>query len=153
MATINATLSVTSDISDYGLSISKEMTMKKADSTVGLELTSGLAKRAFASLNQVDLLTAGAGVAADVTASKAAKVYIKNVGTTSTEFFTIGFGNASDGSTHTATNGDATAFELGRLYSGDWMIIPWLAVGTTGDITIAPSVATAMNVEYMVFFE
>ena len=100
--------------------------MKKADSTVGLELTSGLAKRAFASVNQVDLLTAGAGVAADVTASKAAKVYIKNVGTTSTEFFTIGFGNSSGSGTHTATNGDATAFELGRLYSGDWMIIPWL---------------------------
>ena len=153
MATINATLSVTSDISDYGLSISKDMTMKKADSIVGLELTSGLAKRAFASLNQVDLLTAGTGVAADVTASKAAKVYIKNVGTVATEYFTIGFGNASGGSTHTATDGDATAFELGRLYSGDWMIIPWLAVSTTGDITIAPSVATAMNVEYMVFFE
>ena len=153
MATINATLSVTSDISDYGLSISKEMTMKKADSTVGLELTSGLAKRAFASKNQVDLLTAGSGVAADVTASKAAKVYIKNVGTTSTEYFTIGFGNSSGSTTHTATNGDATAFELGRLYSGDWMFIPWLAVSTTGDITIAPSVATAMNVEYMVFFE
>ena len=152
MATINATLSIGSDISDYGLSISKQMTMKKADSTVGLELTSGLAKRAFASLNQVDLLTAGAGVAADVTATKAAKVYIKNVGTTSTEYFTIGFGNAGAGS-HTATDGDATAFELGRLYSGDWMIIPWLAVSTTGDITIAPSVATAMNVEYMVFFE
>ena len=153
MATINAALSVTSDISDYGLSISKDMIMKKADSTDGLELTSGLAKRAFASKNQVDLLTAGAGVAADVTASKAAKVYIKNVGTTSTEYFTIGFGNASGSTTHTATNGDATAFELGRLYSGDWMIIPWRAVGTTGDITIAPSVATAMNVEYMVFFE
>ncbi len=153
MATINATLSVGSDISDYGLSISKTMAMKKADSTVGLELTSGLAKRAFASLNQVDLLTAGSGVAADVTASKAAKVYIKNIGTTSTEYFTIGFGNSSGGSTHTATDGDATAFELGRLYSGDWMIIPWLATSTTGDITIAPSVATAMNVEYMVFFE
>jgi len=153
MATINAALSVSSNISDYGLSISKTMVMKKADSVVGLELTSGLAKRAFASLNQVDLLTAGSGIAADVTASKAAKVYIKNIGTVATEYFTVGFGNASGGGTHTATNGDATAFELGRLYSGDWMIIPWLAVGTTGDITIAPSVATAMNVEYMVFFE
>ena len=153
MATINATLSVSSNISDYGLSISKTMAMKKADSTDGLELTTGLAKRAFASLNQVDLLTAASGVAADVTASKSAKIYIKNVGTTSTEYFTLGFGNSSGGSTHTATNGDATAFELGRLYSGDWMIIPWLATSTTGDITIAPSVATAMNVEYMVFFE
>ena len=153
MATINATLSISSDISDYGLSIGKTMAMSKAGSKAGLELTTGLAKRAFASLNQVDLLTAGTGVAADVTASSSAKVYIKNVGTTSTEYFTIGFGNSSGSSSHTATNGDATAFELGRLYSGDWMVIPWLAVGTTGDITIAPSVATTMNVEYMVFFE
>ena len=153
MATINAMLSINSDISDYGLSISKNMAMKKADSTVGLELTTGLAKRAFASLNQVDLLTAGTGAAVDVTSRTAAKVYIKNVGTTSTEFFTIGFGNSSGTSTHTATNGDATAFELGRLYSGDWMIIPWLALGTTGDITIAPSVSTEMDVEYMAFHE
>ena len=153
MATIDATLAVSSDISDYGLAINKTMTMKKADSIVGLELTSGLAKRAFASLNQVDLLTAGSGRADDVTASKANKLYIKNVGTSTTEYFTIGFGNSSGSSAHTATNGDATAFELGRLYGGEFMIIPWLAVGTTGDITIAPSVATAMNVEYMVFFE
>jgi hypothetical protein len=34
MATINAQLNVRSDISDYGLSISKLMKMKKADSTV-----------------------------------------------------------------------------------------------------------------------
>ena len=153
MATINAALSISSDISEYGMTIAKTMTMTKAGTIDGLDKTTGLHRKEYTSLNQVDLLTAGTGVAADVTASSSAKVYIKNVGTTSTEYFTIGFGNSSGSSSHTATNGDATAFELGRLYSGDWMVIPWLAVGTTGDITIAPSVATTMNVEYMVFFE
>ena len=113
MATINANLSVSSDISDYGLSISKTMTMKKAGTTDGLEKTTGLHRKTYLSTNQVDLLTAGSGRADAVTASKANKLYIKNLGTSTTEYFTIGFGNASDGSTHTATNGDATAFELG----------------------------------------
>lgn len=156
MATITAALSVGSDITDQGISIDNTMTMKKAGSTSGLELTTGLAKKAFTTNNQVDLLVAGSGIAADVTASKAAKVYIKNVGTSATDYFTIAFGNASGGTSATASNGDATAFQLGRLYGGDWMLIPWLAVGTTGDITIMPSNATTadpMHVEYMVFFE
>tara|TARA_R110002012_G_scaffold302267_1_gene503100 strand:- start:2728 stop:3198 length:471 start_codon:yes stop_codon:yes gene_type:complete len=156
MATINATLSVTSDISDYGLAINNTMTMKKAGLPAGLELTTGLAKKAFTNTNQVDLLTAGAGIAADVTASKAAKVYIKNVGTDPTVYFTIGFGNASTGTTATVNDNDATFFELGRLYGQDWMIIPWIATSTTGDICIQPSAARAsdpVHVEYMVFFE
>lgn len=156
MATITAALNVGSDITDYGITINKSMVMKKAGNTAGLELTTGLAKRSFAANTQVDLLTAGSGIAADVTASEAAKVYIKNVGTSATDYFTIGFGNASTSTTETVSDGDATAFQLGRLYGGDWMLIPWLAVGTTGDITIMPSNATAadpMHVEYMVFFE
>ena len=157
MATIDASLSINSDISSSGLSISKTMTMKKADSTAGLELTTGLAKRAFTSTNQVDLLEAGAGIAADVTASKAAKLYIKNVGTDSTTYFIIGKGNASGGASETAISSDGTAYyRIGRLYGQDWMLIPWDAASTTGDITIQPSVATSaapMHVEYMVFFE
>jgi len=156
MATITAALNVNSDVTDYGMTINNTMTMSKADSALGLELTTGLAKRSFTANTQVDLLTAGSGIAADVTASKAAKVYIKNVGTSSSDYFTLGFGNLSGDTTIQVSNGDATAFQLGRLYGGDWMLIPWLAVGTTGDISIAPSNATAadpMHVEYMVFFE
>jgi len=153
MATITAQLTVNSDISDYGLSINNTMTMNKAGTIEGLELTTGLHRKTYLSTNQVDLLTAGSGRADAVTASKANKLYIKNIGTSSTEYFTIGFGNSSGSGSHTASDGDATAFELGRLYGGDFMIIPWLAVSTTGDITIAPSVATEMNVEYMAFHE
>jgi len=152
MATIDATISVTSDITS-SLSISNSMTMKKAGSTTGLELTTGLARRTFTSTNQVDLLTAGSGIAADVTASKSAKLYVKNVGSSTSDYFTIGLGNSSGSGTATVNDNDATFFELGRLYGGDWMIIPWIATSTTGDIAIQPSVATTMNAEYMVFFE
>lgn len=156
MATIKAQLQVNSDITDYGLGINKEMQMKKAGSTLGLELTTGLSRRAITAATHVDLLTAGSGVAADVTASKSAKVYIKNVENSSTDYFIIGFGNASGTTTATVNDNDATFFELGRLYGGDWMLIPWIATSTTGDITIQASDASAsrpMHVEYMVFFE
>jgi hypothetical protein len=153
MATINATIAVASDIVS-GLAISKTMTLNKADSTVGLELTTGLAKRSFTSTNQVDLLTAGSGVAADVQANHSAKLYIKNVGSSSTEYFIIGKGNSSGSGTETPISSDGTAYyRIGRLYGGDWMLIPWDGVSTTGDITIKPSTATKMDVEYMIFYE
>ena len=163
MATINAQLIVNSDISSSGLTINKTMTMKKANSTAGLEFTTGLAKRAFTNTNQVDLLTAGSGVAADVTASAAApnetaaKLYIKNVGTDSTTYFIICKGNASKSTTETEIGSDTTAYyQIGRLYGQDWMLIPWDAASTTGDITIQASTASSaapMHVEYIVFYE
>ena len=117
MAKIDCTLAITSDIVD-GLAVNQTMTLNKADSTVGLELTTGLAKRSFTSTNQVDLLT------------------------------------ASGSGTETTIDSSGTAYyRIGRLYGGDWMLIPWDAASTTGDITIQPSSATKMDVEYMVFYE
>ena len=157
MATINAQVTIGSDISSSGLSIDKTMTMKKAGNTAGLDFTTGLAKRSFVNTNQVDLLTAGSGIAADVTASKAAKLYIKNVGTDSSLYFIIGKGNASTSGTETAIASDGTAYyRIGRLYGQDWMLIPWDAASATGDITIQASSASAadpMHVEYIVFYE
>jgi len=155
MATIDATFSLSSDITSYGLSINNTMTMTKAGSTTGLDKTTGLSRRVFTSTNQVDLLTAGTGVAADVPTDKlSSKLYIKNVGSDSSQYFIIGKGNSSGGSTETTIASDGTAYyRIGRLYAGEWMLIPWDAVATTGDITIQPSTAETMHVEYMVFFE
>ena len=158
MANINATLSVNSDINYSGVSIHKTMTMTKAGSTAGLELFTGLAKRTFTSTNHVDLLTAGSGIAADVTASKAAKLYIKNIGTDSTQYFDIGLGKSSGSGTMEGFDQASSAERfcpIGRLYGGDFLIIPWNADTTNGynDVTIKPSVATTMSVEYAVFFE
>jgi len=158
MAEIKAQLTVNSDISSYGMSINSDMTMNKADSETGLELTSGLAKRAFTVNTQVDLVTGTTAAAGQtVTATKAAKLYIKNVGSSPDKYFIIGKGTASTTTTETVIGSDGTAYyRIGRLYGGDWMLIPWDAVSTTGDITIQASDATTadpMYVEYMVFFE
>lgn len=156
MATINATLALSSDISEYGMGINKTMTMTKAGTNIGLEQATGLVRKTLTSTNEVDLLTTGAGVVADVTATKAAKLYIKNVNTDSSEYFTVGLGAASTSGTKQsfAVSADANrSVEIGRLYSGDWMLIPWAAASDEHDVFVKPSVATTMVIEYMVFFE
>ena len=54
------------------------------------------------------------------------------------------------------TGGAITVFiqseELGRLYAGDWMFIPWSA-GSSNNVQVAPSVATSMKLEYVLVHE
>ena len=161
MATITATLSVNSDISDYGgPTISKTMTMTKAGSTVGLERTSGLLRKHMTSTNQIDLIQGAAGVVADMTVSataSAAKIYVKYIEDDATKYVTLGFGTASGSSSATANDSTSTpTFELGRLYGDEWMIIPWDGTSATGDITVHPSSASTADpaiIEYIVFFD
>ena len=47
MATINATVNISSDISSYPVSINNSMTMFKAGTCHGIEETTGLARRAY----------------------------------------------------------------------------------------------------------
>ena len=42
---------------------------------------------------------------------------------------------------------------IGRLYGGDWMLIPFHGIATNGDITVKPSTAEVTTVEWMLFFE
>ena len=161
MATITATLSVNSDISNYGgPTISKAMTMTKAGSTVGLERTSGLQRKYMTSTNHIDLIQGAAGVVADMTVSatsSAAKIYIKYIETDTSKYVTLGLGTSSGGSTFQANDSTTTpAFELGRLYGDEWMIIPWDGTSAKGDITVHPSSATTADpaiIEYIVFFD
>jgi len=159
MATITAALSVSSDITEYGMGINKTMTMTKAGTNTGLEQATGLVRKTLTSTNEVDLLTVGSGVVADVSSSAtaAAKLYIKNVNSDSSEYFTVGFGKASTGSSKEnfdIADSSERSVELGRLYSGDFLIIPWSAVATNyNDVFVKPSVATSMVIEYMVFYE
>jgi hypothetical protein len=156
MATINATLNINSDIGSYGMTVSNSMIMTKAGSTTGLDKATGLTRKTLTSTNEVDLLTVGAAPVADVTADKAAKLYIKNINTDSTEYFTIGLGKASTGSSKedfSVADSSERSVEIGRLYAGDFMIIPWAAASDENDIFVKPSVATSMVIEYMVFYE
>ena len=160
MATTTAAITITSsDIGDNAISISNTATLTTAGTNTGLVETTGLARKKFASSSNIILLDHGltSGIAADVTADKSAKLYIKNVGTDSSTYFTIGKGNSSGSGTETTIASNGTAYyRIGRLYGQDWMLIPWDAASTTGDITIQASSASSaapMHVEYIVFYE
>ena len=140
MATINASVSITSNIMSYPTTISKTMTMTKAGSCNGLENTSGLNSKKVQTTTRFLLFPN-----ADATTLKASKVYIRNTGSDKEESFTIGYGEDL---------GDATIETIGRLYGGDWMLIPWDAVAATShDIYAFASTAEAMTIEYMAFIE
>ena len=131
MATVQADISLNSgDLSNNTLALVNKSTLTKAGNTEGLD-TFISASKTFTSSSTVDLIAV-----TGYTASAANKVYISNTSTTnpSTEYFTIA----------------VESEEIGRLYGGDWMFFPWDA-DTDDDITITPSVATTMTVEYAVF--
>ena len=142
MATINATINVSSDILSYPVSISKSMTMtKSANPSVGLDETTGLRTKKFTSTTAAVIVEHD-----ELTDDKAHKVYIRNTGSSPTDFFYVALANGAAGATSTET--------IGRLYGGDWMLIPWIATAaTTHDIHVAPSTTSAMTLEYMVFQE
>jgi len=134
MATINASIGLSSDITDSTISVGNASTLYKAGTTTGLTTLTSVTK-VLSSTNQVDLITTGS------VSTTHAYVYINNPSTDHTEFFNITIGNAGGGS---ATDTE----EIGRLYGGDFMWFPW---DVDDDICITPSVATDMTVEYMVF--
>ena len=140
MATINASINVSSDIMSYPFTIDKTMTMHKADSCHGLEKTLGLSYEKSTATTALVL-----ELAADASASKANKVYIRNTGSDKATYFTVAL-NASAAA-------DDTVQVLGRLYGGDWMLIPWEANGTGHNIVATPSTAEVMTIEWMAFVE
>ena len=138
MATTNATINISSDITTYPISISKTMTMKKFQSNVGLEETSGLRFKKFAATTETVVVEQD-----EFTSTKGCKVYMRNTGTNPAEYFYV----AKHAS---AAASDTDGETIGKLYAGDWMLIPYLA---DVNITVAPSTTNSMTLEYMVFAE
>ena len=141
MATTNATISISSNIMSYPISINKTMTMTKAGSCVGLEETSGLNSKKFTSTTAATIVVNTEG-----TANKASKVYIRNTGSDKTAFFYVALNTNAAAATTTET--------IGKLYGGDWMLIPWIATAAvTHNITVASSTTDPAYLEWMVFIE
>ena len=142
MAT-NATINITSDITDsISFSISAEMRMYKADTSIDLEETTGLAQRTFSgNTTQVTLIDVSA---TPVTAGGAVAhiVYIRNTGTDKTKGFKIFLADATDDTE-----------EIGTLYGQDWMLMPWFASDANEDIMVQPSSTEKMTLEYAVFHQ
>jgi len=141
MATTTATITLaSSDIGDNTLSISNTSTLYTAGTNTGITETTGLGRKKFADNSNIILLDHGlaGGIAQDVTADKSAKVYIKNMN------------DRGDGTKY--VNILLAAVEIGRLYGGDWMFIPWSGGGGK-DIEFTASDTTETTLEYTVFYE
>tara|TARA_R100000353_G_C6477110_1_gene188109 strand:+ start:510 stop:968 length:459 start_codon:yes stop_codon:yes gene_type:complete len=152
MATINATIAInSSDLTSSPISINNTMEMMKAGTCHGLENTSGLVRRSFTSTTEVDLVTVGAQMYGTPTASAANKLYIKNVGSSSTDYVTIAIGDAT-GDEELLGDAGNSKITIGRLYGGDWMLIPFEGTANN-DILAKPSTAQPTTVEWMLFFE
>ena len=133
MAT-SAQINLTSDITDDSLSVNNTANLYLAGGTTDLNTLTSVTK-VLESTNQVDLIATGS------VATTHAYVYIKNPSEDASEYFIITIGNAGAGS-------PTDTEEIGRLYAGDFMFMPW---DVDDDICVTPSVATKMTVEYMVF--
>ena len=141
MATTTATITLSSsDIADNNISISNTATLTTAGTDTGITKTTGISRKTFATNSNVILLDHGltSGIAENVTADKSAKVYIRNVN------------SRGDGTKY--VNILLAAVEIGRLYGGDWMLIPWSG-GSGKDIEYTASDTTETTLEYCVFYE
>jgi|TARA_B100000900_G_scaffold413238_1_gene436800 hypothetical protein len=133
MATTTATITINStDILSDELSLSTTATLTNAGGSTGLTDVSGLARKTVTGGHAQYTLFDGS----DYTADKAHKLYLKNISTTASEFFLI----------------TVNAEDVGRLYAGDWALIPWSAHDNDCDIKIDPS-ANDMTLEYMLFID
>jgi len=137
MATINASVNISSDISSYPTSISKTMTMtKSANPSVGLDETTGLRTKKFTTTTAAVIVEHD-----ELTDDKAHKVYIRNASTQRANFFYVAY--------HATAAAATTAGTIGKLYGGDWMLMPY---DGNVNITVASSTATETQyLEYMVF--
>jgi len=140
MPTTTASISITNDITSAPITVTETMTLYKAGSaTLGMNTMTSVSK-ILSSQNQVDLFeyTAAGGATHNF-------LYINNPSDNPAEYFRIGLGAASGSGTPQESE------EIGRLYGGQWMFIPYGAADANSDVMIQPSVATEMTVEYMLF--
>tara|TARA_R100001594_G_scaffold63148_1_gene97613 strand:+ start:21 stop:482 length:462 start_codon:yes stop_codon:yes gene_type:complete len=153
MATTTATITISSsDIADNNISISNTATLTKAASTTGLDKTSGLRRRTLAATTSVDLIQLDhfQETGETITENTAAKVYIKNIGTLTDQHVKVCIGQE---------DANADTEEIGRLFGGDWMFIPWAAVWTSADhatnqdIYVIPSSTDSVTLEWMVIYQ
>ena len=127
MATTTATIILAStDLLSDELALTSSATLTGAGNSTGITNTSGLSRKTVAGAHGQYTLFDGS----DYTADKAHKLYLKNISTTAAEYFLI----------------TVNSEDIGRLYAGDWALIPWSAHDNDCDIKIDPS-ANDMTLE------
>ena len=131
MATTTATLTLTStDLLTDSLSLSATSTLYKAGTTTGLDSIQ-YEKLEVAAGTQYDMVDATSGGAI-----KANKVYVANKHTDATKYVEIYI----------------AALQIGRLYAGDWMLIPLEAAAATQDVSVK-AITSAQVIEFALLHE
>jgi hypothetical protein len=125
MATTTATLNLSSDMLSSPISISASSILMKAGITEGLELIE-MGRGTIAESDGSK--TAEFGLPTTLGVDKAAKLFLVNKATDPTYYIDI----------------DLHDTNVGRLYAGDWMFIPWGMNDTASELVIEaePSGAT-----------
>jgi|TARA_R110000796_G_scaffold248235_2_gene374840 hypothetical protein len=130
MATTTAKIALASaDLISDILNLNITSTLTQAGVSTGLSQSTGVGRKTTLDTAQYTLFAKGEG--ADNTAHK---VYLHNTSTTAAQYCIISIESTP----------------IGRLYAGDWCLIPWDGLG---DIKITPSVATIFTVEHSVFLD
>ena len=128
MATTTATLNLSSDMLSSPINITASSILMKAGVTEGLELI----EMGRGTISEPDgtsgSCTAEFGLPTALGADKAAKLFLVNKATDPTYYIDI----------------DLHDTNVGRLYAGDWMFIPWGMNDTASELVIEaePSGAT-----------
>ena len=136
MATTTAQITLSSsDLLTDQLDLTTTATLYDAGTTTGVTQALCPARKTTTATDVVTLFNAAPHTAYG--ANKAHKVYVKNCSTTRSEYLTV----------------TINAEEIGRLYAGDWMFIPWSAEDSGADVKVTPSVSSAMKLEYVLVHE
>ena len=137
MATTTATITLASaDLLSDNLSLSATQTLHKAGTTTGLDgIQYEMGKVVIPSSDTNNILIDSTASGVD----KASRVYIINKNTNEAHYVQV------------AINGAV----LGRLYSGDWMFIPWNQSSSGADIEVVcpADLGTSCDVEYALFHQ
>ena len=122
MATTTASLTITSaDLVGDALSLSTTKELHKAGTTVGLEETTGMAYIYLTATTSLDIFPILP--ASPAGQNKQSWVYICNKATDETHYITV----------------TIAATEIGRLYAGDYLFMPYSQIAQKADIEVTPS--------------
>ena len=138
MAT-TATISISSDIAPGFGGINETMTLTQAGTLTDIDSTTGFSIRKLAATGAVDLVTM-ANELVEPKDSVAAKIYIRN----------IGYRGVIDKSVGVTIGVNAET--IGKLYGGDWMVMPLTCIDAD-DITVNPESDNTVVIEYVLFYE
>ena len=143
MAT-TTTITVSSDIGGSALSLSKTKVLKKAGTDTDFAMTTGLTRFTTATGSNTVFLNSGdtagnfGAIAGGGDVITKGKVYVTNLNARGdgSKYVTILLGTR----------------EIGRLYGGDFMFLPWDG-GGGNDLEFTANDTTSTTIEYCVFYE